>query len=99
MKIIGTIVSVIAIIAIATIGNGFALSILWEWFVMPVFSVGVLGIAEALGLSLVIGFMTYQSDAVSKKEEEGNPLLNAFLLAVFRPVFILFMGWLITLFL
>lgn len=42
---------------------GATLAKLWEWFVADTFDVKALSTAEAIGLSMVVTFVTYQVDA------------------------------------
>lgn len=46
--------------------NGLALSILWSWFMVPTFHLTAIGVAEAGGISLVIGMVTYHDCATDK---------------------------------
>lgn len=40
--------------------NGFLFSVFWGWFLVPVFSLPVLSIAQAVGVMLVAGMVTRQ---------------------------------------
>ena len=51
------------------IWNGFVLQQLWGWFAVEKFALPPLSIAEAIGISLIVGFLTtHVSDAKEKQE-------------------------------
>ena len=54
--------------------RGVAVSLLWGWFVVPLFAVQPLGIVDAIGLSLLTGLLTYQG---SGKDERSAGLIVA----------------------
>lgn len=71
--------------------NGWALHLLWGWFVAPLFSLPGLTIGQAIGLSAVVSFMTYQYHVEPKeKAEQGLAAILGFLL---RPIFYVVFGW------
>ena len=91
--IFGLSVAVPVIIAISTLINGWVLSILWGWFIVPVFGVQAITLGQAIGLSMVVSFLTYQY--IDAKKDENNGAWTAVAVAIFRPLFALFFGWLI----
>jgi len=74
--------------------HGYALSILWRWFVVPTFGIPALSIPAAIGLGLTIAYLTHQNI----QEDESRPIEQAFALAVIKPTFALFIGWLVQFF-
>lgn len=72
--------------------NGYALSVLWAWFMVPVFHLPEIGIAQASGISLVVGMMTHQVTPVDKEREWweepitilGRPLIALLLGAIWK---------------
>lgn len=66
--IVAIIVSIITIIIVFAVGimaaisfilNGYVLSVLWGWFIVPTFGAPELGIVPAIGLVLVVGILTH----------------------------------------
>jgi hypothetical protein len=86
---------------LAAIWGGYVLTVLWEWFVVPVFGLPQLGIAQGLGLWLVVGYLTHQvswqkeADELNDVSVETLKMINPFL----SPALTLFIGWVYTLFL
>ena len=48
--------------------NGVILRTLWGWFVIPVFGGREIRIPEAIGLSIVAGYLTMRAAAETKKD-------------------------------
>lgn len=67
---VGALVGLLGLLAIGAVWKGYVLTVLWGWFVVPTFGLPVLAIAPAIGLSLVVSFLTHQSDAT--KEQDGS---------------------------
>lgn len=84
-----------AMIFFSSLLNGWALSVLWRWFVSPVFEIRNLGIAEAIGLSLIVSYLTHQAQ---NKNREENSLANTLGLVIVRPLFSVLIGWCIKFF-
>jgi hypothetical protein len=94
MKTIGTIVTVIMGIAAATVLRGYVVAKLWLWFVAATFGLPSLGLAQAAGIGLIVGFLTLPE---VKKPRDGEPLTSAIsfqvCMAFLIPPFALLVGW------
>ncbi len=98
----GLVLFVLGVAAFAVFG-GWVFSILWGWFVVPVFGLPQLSVVQAIGLSLMIGYMTHhlKSDDKDNGDDEdsaGAKTLKNLLFAIFYPLLILSLGWVIHLF-
>jgi hypothetical protein len=87
--IIAIILGTVCLMVISTILRGYVLATLWGWFVAPTFHITSLSIPVAIGMSVLVSMMTYQSDA--KKDREGD-LTSAIALAFLVPLFGLALG-------
>lgn len=65
----------IAIVVFQTIMRGFVLSVLWGWFIVPVFGLPSLHISPAIGISLVAGIIGSHSTRYVKDENPGTSTL------------------------
>lgn len=96
------ILCVIAII-IEFILNGFVLCILWSWFIIPVFHLPKLFLVQAIGIGLVIDYLTKQHNF--KKENEFDEIhmdenkIRSVIFSLMKPIIVLIMGWIIHIFL
>ena len=70
--------------------EGIAVMYLWRWYVVPVFGLPALSIVQALGISIIVGCVTHQTNTQPSKVEP-----KAVLVAVFNPLAYLACGWLL----
>lgn len=87
-----------AVMVIYPIISGWALTYLWRWFITPVFGVVELSMVQAIGLSLVIRYLTYHQTEAKDNRDEGDRYI-AFATLFLRPIFALMFGWAIKQFL
>ena len=71
LAILGGAVGIFALLVISSLLRGFVLVKIWGWFIVPLFHLPVLTLLPAIGLALVVGFMTYQYQ-YSKDERCGS---------------------------
>lgn len=87
----------VALTVISSAMGGWALSTLWDWFIVPVFGVPVLSVVQAIGISLVVNYFL----SGLKREENGedeSPTTKMIVLsakAVFFPVLYVAVGWIV----
>lgn len=97
LVILGTLVGVallFAISALAVVYYGWALSIMWGWFIEPLGG-HHLSIPNAIGLSMVLGMLTLhlrQDDSEGKTDKEK---LKPALVAIISPLATLFFGYIV----
>lgn len=97
MKKLEYIFAVVCVSVLSSLWNGYALSILWRWFVVPLFGAPALGLGYAIGLSLIATFLTHQNSATKSDPNEWARLLRlAICYNAIRPVITLAAGWLVT---
>jgi hypothetical protein len=80
-----------------SVWDGFVLMKLWAWFVVPMFHLPVLTIVAAVGLGLIVAFLTHQKPA----DTEENPMATLMISATysfFHAAMCLAVGWVVTLF-
>jgi hypothetical protein len=95
MRILGWIVTFIALFILASIWSGYVLSVLWAWFLVPAFHVTSINIALAIGVSIVIRMLTFQvnQERDEKKERSKTELWTQTLVWSFLyPLLALGMG-------
>ena len=75
--------------------------LLWRWFVVPILNLPALGYLQAMGISLVIGYLTYHGSAARKKEDQPSPedmIIHWLVYSVLLRLYTLFIGWILHLF-
>ena len=68
--------------------NGVTLMLLWGWFMVPTFGLPVISLVQAIGIGMVIGFLTFQHIPRNKEEEK-----EMIALALLIPVLTIAFGW------
>lgn len=100
---IGKFLAVIVLMVASSAVQGYVLYKLWSWFIVPVFpNAPHLGIVQALGIALLIGYLTGRySNSKLSEEDKKKPLMplyaEAFKQGVIYALFILSVGWVYTL--
>ena len=78
------------------IWSGYALTILWAWFIVPTFSLAPLTLPAAIGFAIVAAYLTHQY--MPKTKQDGSKLdetLRALAHTAFKPAFALVAGWIV----
>jgi len=93
---LGTIIAGLLVMAVIlligipfAILNGWVLSWLWLWFVVPVFAVPALSMLQSIGIATVISFMTKQYVPTGDKAGEAWAYL------ILTPLVTLLFGYII----
>jgi fucose permease len=93
---VGTIAFIPANIAVGCVVNGWALVKLWGWFILPVFpSAPRLSTLSAIGLGLVIGFLTHQVLPAPTDEKTSAAVARAIIGSVIHPMLVLVIGYIV----
>ena len=98
MKALGYFTATVFIIVFGQILSGFAFATLWEWFVVPQFECKPLTIPIAIGLSLVVSYLTHQMSNKELDQEYGDLLLKSFSYSICKPIVALIVGYFVNLF-
>jgi hypothetical protein len=92
MKVVIVVLGVAALLLAAMLWNGFILSCLWEWFIVPL-GVRPLAIGHAIGVSCVVGLFTLNL-AKDESDKTSGPL-DKTIVAFSSSFFVLLLGWVI----
>jgi len=98
METLGKLIVTLSFMVGGTLLRGYVFVKLWRWFIVPTFDLNPLRIVEAIGLSMVVGFL------VAKKRdfepEEDKDFMTLLLKGIFWLVgfygFMLLFGWIIS---
>jgi len=92
----------VGIIILAVIGvvggalmQGWALSTLWAWFIVPLFGVPLMPVGYAIGVSLLVGTLLFNTSTpksnMTTSEQIGLVIGKVFV----APILSVFMGWIV----
>ena len=90
------------LIAASSVWRGYVLTILWGWFVVPVFNLPVLNIATSIGFSLLIGMLTLHRTGIEAEKECLSTIArftSVMSVSFLGPLICLIYGWIVTKFL
>lgn len=84
--------------------RGWALSVLWGWFVVKQFGLPPIGIPLAIGLSLIVSYLTCDMGQVLHRQREdkrewSEKTAESFVAGVVAPPIFVGFGWIYQLFL
>lgn len=98
MKFIGWVVSFIIASTCSYILKGYSLSILWGWFVVGTFQLPPLNIPTAIGISLIVSYLTVQPSIKDDERDAKEIFIKGTIVSITYPILALFIGWIVTLF-
>jgi len=92
--------AIIAILSIVPLMllDGFALTRLWHWFVVPLFHLHDLTLLGAIGLALTVKYVTVQYDHNEDKRDSKRRLIAALGYGTAKPLLAVAFGWLVRFF-
>lgn len=91
--IIGGVGGIITLDVVSYLWTGYVLSILWGWFIIPIFSLPPLSIPTAIGIAVISGLLTHQSR--SGKEEGSSAFGQIIAFNFISPAAALLIGWIV----
>jgi hypothetical protein len=86
---------VLGLLAFSALWRGYVLTVLWAWFAVPTFGLPALHLAPAIGLSLLVSFLTHQVDMHQQEGEFSDRMLTAASASITVPLFALGIGWVV----
>lgn len=91
MKQIVSTLTIVAIVAVISLLEGFVIQHLWGWFIVRQFHLSSLGLAEAIGIGLLcsaLGNYTYV-------KLDRSAALESFVVNLVRPILFLIVGYIV----
>ena len=96
MLALTVILGIFAITALGVVWSGFALSILWGWFIVPTFGLTTLSIPSAIGVAIMLEYVTHQYQKKNSSDVEGLAAFGDVIVqAMLRPAIALLVGWIV----
>lgn len=94
MIVLGYAFLFLVLMPLLSVWRGYIFSILWGWFIIPIFGVSQISIPLAIGLSYVIHFLT---EKMPKKNEKpfSEQMALIFSYGTVGPLFTLGFAWIV----
>ena len=96
--LLGALLLIPTLIVIGTLINGCVLSVIWDWFMVPIFGLTALSIPEAIGVSMVVTHLTFKhkTDNREKTEKEKKAdTIDAYVHFIGYPLLVLVLGYIV----
>ena len=93
--ILGEFTGIVARMTVDSIFNGYALSVLWGWFVAPAFGLPELSVVSAVAIAMIIGCLTKQYTGNKDDDISIKKMLKIVFVTILRPSFSLFFGYIL----
>jgi len=96
MAVFGGFVYAVLLMVFGSIYGGYALTILWKWFVVPIFHTPELSIPSAIGIALVVNYLTkHTSDCKKEEKSFSTRMVEGTVEVLLKPSFAILMGWVV----
>ncbi len=97
LAVLGGFVGIVALLVLSSLLRGYAFSVLWGWFMVPTLGLPHLSVAQAIGIAMVVSFLTYHdtSNIPKKEESAGATIARGVSFAVAYPLLALLIGWVV----
>lgn len=96
MLVFMVLIYILVLIPMGVMWSGFALSKLWAWFFVPALGVPALSIPAAMGIALVVSYMTHQMQENKEGKDAPERLIESTVQMALKPALALGFGWLIA---
>jgi hypothetical protein len=98
MEAIILIILTFSIVSLLSIYDGFVLTKLWMWFVVPTFGLPMLTLPIAIGLALLVSFLTHQRPAENPNKSTSEQIVDQIAHGLSSTTIIFLMAWIVHLF-
>lgn len=96
---IGVSLIFLLVLAYGIVVSGWVLTVLWGWFVVPVFKIPALSLPVAIGISGMIRLLTYTDTSdLQQKEQDSGERRGRLIGGLLSPWFLLLLGWIVHFF-
>ena len=84
---------------LSAIFNGYVLSVMWGWFIVPTLGLSPITTVPAIGLALVVGYLTHHEiDCQPSERTNYEKVVYAVVNSLIYPAIALAIGWVVHLF-
>jgi hypothetical protein len=92
------IIAFFSTVIVTTILQGFVLSKLWAWFIMPIFQTEPLRVVESVGILTFVAIFNMRYDKKAYKSEFWKAIIERMIFVLTICAYILLFGWIVSLY-
>lgn len=94
---LGLVAMAIALIPVTIMLNGWVLTKLWAWFMVTGFGVAPLRLSIAIGIAMMVTYLTHQNDG-NYARKEGTKWWHSIVFVLLKPLVTLVFGYVVHVF-
>ncbi len=83
----------LAFLPVSVIVNSWVISILWRWFMVPLFHMHALSMGASLGVGLIVGSLTHKSQSNSPDKQPTQLLVSVWMDLFWQTCTFLLLGY------
>lgn len=91
--LLGGALAIVLVVVWAAFWAGFTLSALWGWFIVPIFGLPALSVAQAYGVTLVLGATRGYRREAKSDDSFGTVVAKGVVIPPFVAGLLLLVGW------
>lgn len=97
---LGLITSILLLLVVGTLVDGWALSVIWNWFIPTLFKLTPLTLWQAIGVSMVFELFTRNNKKAKEKSDSdaktaGQVVVASLVEVITVPVLSVFIAWIV----
>jgi len=92
------IIAFFSTVIVTTILQGFVLSKLWTWFIMPIFQTEPLRVVESVGILTFVSLFNMRYDKKAYKSEFWAAIIERTVFILTACAYIFLFGWIVSLY-
>tara|TARA_R110000850_G_scaffold32558_1_gene89716 strand:- start:118 stop:417 length:300 start_codon:yes stop_codon:yes gene_type:complete len=98
MENFGKFMTIVIMMIISPIVNGYVFTKLWMWFIVPTFNIHPIRLIEAVGILLLVNFIKAKKDKAAKQESFWSDFIENVIFMFLMAGFVLLSGWVFKMF-
>jgi len=88
-----------SIVGLLSLYDGFILMKCWAWFIIPTFGLPVLSMPAAIGICLIVAFLTHQKETEDSHKSDEEKLIDKLSYGLSTNTVLFAIAWVVHLFL
>jgi hypothetical protein len=96
LALFGGLILVVSLYVGGVILNGWAVSVLWSWFIVPTFGLPLLTIPKAIGLVVIINYFFVKASDIKPQKRDWKEIGKQVLYMILKPAVVLSVAYIVT---
>lgn len=88
-------VTIIVFVLVWSFLHSWALSVLWAWFIVPLFRVPALSVSNAYGFVLIVNLLRFNAEFKGKYKDSADAYIGRAAVGILYPFVAVLAGWIV----